>query len=84
MSRHSSFDLIVEKVEKCTVVFCLAVLSLVYLSVELEDSLKDQTSSTVDNLKRAYNSESNSNDIHLNFAEKARNDVHQAKIIYKL
>lgn len=48
MNRHSSFDLIVEKVEKCTVVFCLAVLSLVYLSVELEDSLKDQTSSTVD------------------------------------
>jgi hypothetical protein len=61
MSRHSSFDLIVEKVEKWTVIFCLAVLSLVYLSIEIEDSLKDKTSPTLNNLKKANNSESNSN-----------------------
>lgn len=61
MSRHSSFDLIVEKVEKCTVVFCLVVLSLVYLSIEVEDSLKNKTSPTSNNLKKPYNSESSSN-----------------------
>jgi hypothetical protein len=61
MSRHSSFDFIVEKVEKLTIIFCLAVLSLVYLSVEVEDSLKDKTSPTLNNLKKANNSESSSN-----------------------
>jgi hypothetical protein len=61
MSRHSNFDLIIEKIEKLTVIFCLAVLSLVYLSVEVEDFLKDKTSPTLNNLKKANNSESSSN-----------------------
>lgn len=76
MSRHSSFDLS-EKVEKLTVISCLAVLSLIYLSVQVEGFLKDKTSPTLDNLQKAYNSESNSNVMYLNFAEKARDEGHQ-------
>lgn len=83
MPRHSSFDSIVEKVEKWTVISSLVVLSLAYfgrsqlLKVKVNDSLKGKASPTLNNLQKAYNSEANSRDMYLNFAKKASTEDHR-------
>lgn len=80
MSRHSTFDLIVQKVEIWTVISSLTVLSLVYFSrsrppeVIVEDSLKGKASTTLNNLQKAYNSEARSNIMYLDFAKKSRDE----------